>query len=498
MRIHDLYEKRRNPEINKKEDKLSVLKKYAGQDDIFVSFTTVHKIGINPKNQYKTPIGIYTYPIDYVLELKGDVPFAGEYPNIWAVRLKPELNYLVASEYTKKDFENDINKLAIFGENIPKGYAKATALVNKPAGYIWNITRILALILDNKNKGVITPPITNSTFTKYLEREQDDTSYTIQWNKIFRTLGYAGFIDSNNEGIIHTNETTQAVFFSKVSFDIIEVVRNVSEKSTKEQYDIWKDNIKTFLKDLNKHVIPDDIWPELLNDHLYEINKKMSMADLPDYVKEYMKNTLSKYSNINLLIKELHPSDDQIINCFIHNFKSARFILSEFLTPKIIDYLLNNPEQYIDYFKNLPSSIPVKRWVKVYKDYPEMAHRSSSIIQSELSVNQIEALLSLHYIPVRAIIKLYDSETVSKEKMFSILEKYFYEIYDNITQLSNFFVYFSPRVLPLLGKLTDNRILEICKNKKVHHELITYSHNKVFNWRTFLNVRVAKQLGLAK
>ena len=87
---------------------------------------------------------------------------------------------------------------------------------------------------------------------------------------------------------------------------------------------------------------------------------------------------------------------------------------------------------------------------------------------------------------------------ISKEKMFSILEKYFYEIYDNIVQLKNFFTYFSPRVLPLLGKLSDDTILEICKIKKIRHELINYCYNKIFDWRDFLSVDVAKQLGLSE
>ena len=40
MRIHQILEARRNPELNKKTSALSELQKYAGQKDVFVIFHT--------------------------------------------------------------------------------------------------------------------------------------------------------------------------------------------------------------------------------------------------------------------------------------------------------------------------------------------------------------------------------------------------------------------------------------------------------------------------
>jgi hypothetical protein len=60
------------------------LDKYEGREDVFVSFTSLPKLGINPKTPYDTPAGIYSYPVYYVIENYDPkngaftVPFAAE------------------------------------------------------------------------------------------------------------------------------------------------------------------------------------------------------------------------------------------------------------------------------------------------------------------------------------------------------------------------------------------------------------------------------------
>lgn len=76
-----LIEKRKNPTKNPKisvNDEISeILKRYssdkiAGITNCFVSFTELDKLGINPLARFKemdeTPIGIYAYPAQYVMD----------------------------------------------------------------------------------------------------------------------------------------------------------------------------------------------------------------------------------------------------------------------------------------------------------------------------------------------------------------------------------------------------------------------------------------------
>ena len=75
MRLtHFINEKRRNPELNPKVSFVELLEKYKGRTDIFVTYTKLPKLGINPNNVFDTPTGVYSYPIDYVINEKY-IPF---------------------------------------------------------------------------------------------------------------------------------------------------------------------------------------------------------------------------------------------------------------------------------------------------------------------------------------------------------------------------------------------------------------------------------------
>ena len=54
--------------------------KYSKVEDIekyYISFVAIDKIGINPQTTYNTPMGVYTYPLEYVL-VEESVPFRGD------------------------------------------------------------------------------------------------------------------------------------------------------------------------------------------------------------------------------------------------------------------------------------------------------------------------------------------------------------------------------------------------------------------------------------
>ena len=58
-----LSEKRSNPDKNPKLSAYDYLEQYKDDPDVYISFTDISKIGINPRSDFNTPNGIYTYPL---------------------------------------------------------------------------------------------------------------------------------------------------------------------------------------------------------------------------------------------------------------------------------------------------------------------------------------------------------------------------------------------------------------------------------------------------
>ena len=58
MKLPDvfLYEARRNPSMNPKVSPLDTFSMYGNRKDMFVSYTKVRKLGINPQSDYNAPI----------------------------------------------------------------------------------------------------------------------------------------------------------------------------------------------------------------------------------------------------------------------------------------------------------------------------------------------------------------------------------------------------------------------------------------------------------
>ena len=231
MRYWEIIESRRNPEQNPKVSTLEALEKYAGRDDVFVSFTSDvgkmshefsgknisgSKLGINPKSTYKTPIGIYTYPIDHVLDKKVRVEWADDAPFLYVVQaMKPLLDI---ANYSEEDFERDSKKLIDMGFEDSQEYGIEFAKFDTPAAWLWNWTR---------------------------EATLKSPKPAVQWSKLFRSLGYSGAYDFEGEGLIHHNEPIQAVFFSKDAIKVLEVINNKPSDLGKVERDWTKiHNIK--------------------------------------------------------------------------------------------------------------------------------------------------------------------------------------------------------------------------------------------------------------
>jgi hypothetical protein len=108
---------------DKKESAVRELQKYAnGYDgislkDLYVSYTSVNKLGINPRSGYNTPIGIYSYPLEYLLNkitaagTATAADYMGQQPNIWVFTPKTPDNGLDLSDYSEQQYDKDLVKL---------------------------------------------------------------------------------------------------------------------------------------------------------------------------------------------------------------------------------------------------------------------------------------------------------------------------------------------------------------------------------------------------
>lgn len=228
MDIRVLLEARRNADVNYGGSVNDQLKPYMskmvhGTDKVYVSFTVVDKIGINPSSEYETPIGVYTYPISYLSDVMGgsksttEVPFMGDAPYINVLETK--VRVLDLDNVDEDDLNGYMRKLREYltqymeeGENpgaVMQSLYRQSELGNDaPYGeYLWDYTRL----------------------AKNWVAERTGKTRAVVWNAMFRAIGIQAIVDYGN-GIIHPEEPTQAVFFSSRAFTLLERIRNRSSK----------------------------------------------------------------------------------------------------------------------------------------------------------------------------------------------------------------------------------------------------------------------------
>lgn len=194
----NLHEARAKPELNPQLSAYEQLKPFKDDPSIYISFTTIEKLGIHPSApDGGTPLGIYAFPLkDTWAMYKVDQHQGFErYPEIshgkthiqilkWSG--KPKMIDGLDT-YTRNHFDKDVKKLKETFE--PK-------------------------VVDDAISEVRTdhPVITPFKELYYVTRNLADT-YPNQWNHILRYLGYSVIID-RGLGVIHYDEPCQALFLT--------------------------------------------------------------------------------------------------------------------------------------------------------------------------------------------------------------------------------------------------------------------------------------------
>ena len=221
-------------ERNKHQDAYLPIKdkiaKYKDDDDIYVSFTKLPKLGINPKTDYNTPAGIYTYPVKaswkpYFKNWK--IPFSGNSPYVQVLRHTRMGKYIEdISNLGQSEFKENLDKLEKFFKD---AYRKKLKKDEDDT----SIDKIFLALLketearsSNKSYGGVLFYFVHNIAEKidaYLPTKSFTTSLTYIWRKV---LGYNMIADKSGEGIIHPSEKIQAVFFDKESYEHIDTLMN--------------------------------------------------------------------------------------------------------------------------------------------------------------------------------------------------------------------------------------------------------------------------------
>lgn len=300
MRFKDFYlnENRKIP------TDLELYEKYKNQN-VYYSYRSIDKLGINPKSKYNTPNGIYAYPVKYQ---DPDVKFTGGSNTgfVYFFKLKPGTKLLNLAGYTRKDFESDLKKLETAGYKVDLDFSDAKK--ESYAGNFWFVTY--------KNRG-------NAT----------------KWNYLLRkVLGYDAILDIG-AGIIHDNEPAQLVVLNPTSIEILEKgefdkrkpfekfdTTNLKKESQLKYVDAFINNLK---KTGKKKVINGTMLVRILN------------GIHPDNYKQFIETHIDDIILIDLSI----ISDPDVSNL---DEKTTRDVLI-YLSP-IVDKLLNENPRNIRYF----------------------------------------------------------------------------------------------------------------------------------------------------
>jgi hypothetical protein len=136
----ELNEARKNPELNPKISAYEALLPYKYDDNAYIHFSDLNKLGMNPLSDFQTPYGIFAYPLKEIwkeydvdkLKTFKKVPFASnrKYIHLFKWNGKGKNINDLYRDFTSADYDRDIVKLkTIFEKKIDK--TKTQTIFNK-------------------------------------------------------------------------------------------------------------------------------------------------------------------------------------------------------------------------------------------------------------------------------------------------------------------------------------------------------------------------------
>ena len=271
-----------------------------------VTLTGLPKVGINPRSEYNTPVGIYFYPADYYYDMitsEERLPFQHNANYIQIMEITtPDI--LVLNDVTENDFQNmtttmmNMKSSGQYRERVQKfiEYSEFDAKVKTPAGRLWYVM------------WQVSDFIAGSTLRTNKPQSQDGyrppPRPAVVWNWLIRNLGYKVVID-RGWGIIHANELTQGVIIdTKGTFRVATRIENI------RQPDLEK---KKALVALNNPAVSETEKMQVLQKYpsWYQyIHKPTEALQLAAVSQRGMLIRFMKKQNPSLAVKKVAVSND--------------------------------------------------------------------------------------------------------------------------------------------------------------------------------------------
>jgi len=185
------------------------VKKHADKPNMYLHFTNVYKLGINPQKSHADPHAIYFYPANWIVN-----------EDNWSM-----FQYAVTMDYyflTQVDTSNFCH--------IPSLTTAKISRMMEKAG-LYDMWRKYGPDFDRN------PPRRFWEFLDMLNVEpakRDDERHhripQVKWNQFWKTTGYDGFSDT--QGIVNSDEPNQIAVFNPKTIKIIESGENEDDTSS--------------------------------------------------------------------------------------------------------------------------------------------------------------------------------------------------------------------------------------------------------------------------
>ncbi len=493
--------KDKNPRMESWIQELRKLTQTHGTDNIWVRFTNIPKLGHNVNYRYNTPMGIYAYPLKYVLDINGNVPFQGHQPryihifkttsdtNVWNVN-KPITPELV--------------------DTIINSTQKFIKIAKDPTTPITNSTELWRYMYDYVRR-YADPASPNNAFYN-INKKFEPSEQSILVRKILKDAGFDGVTDVGGEGIIHGNEPIQVVFFNTGKIKQLDMIDIQPHKRNKPQnpnttfsgkgkviynkefklYDVTRHS-QLALLDQNKvwkydipyesscYVLIDGNKSILIESDLNDCyDNQGNYLELVDIIKQYpnLKNILkTNVSDIDkFMVEQLKHDDTSLLDIFgyaplydglkkqtIHAYNIPPKYVNKHLADQILEQDINNyyliPEQY----KTQKNTI---RYI-LYKlpHYNNSTYMSSDILNQipehihNVSKQVIELLFNQHNIKssiahqIDFIQKLNKGKQTSKPEHQSDITKFIQQEHDKLDEYKHEY----HKIVQQLNKLIKQR-----------------------------------------
>ena len=315
------------------------------RDELFVSYRSIPKLGINPKNNHNTPGGIYFYTLSHVaIKILGGsgASFAMENPYIYVVKFKDNAKIITVDPSISNQEGLD-------------------CLDRFPADIVADAKKIVIEKLKSPRKRL---ELLSNYSMLWLITQEMSKGNTWLWTKYLRSCNIDGFKDYNTE-MIHPNEPEQTLIINPSVIDILYELtnsnstplgkyklQNLSDENLKNYYSKRKVNLDGILKAAKN---PDDIIKFIIDKNPQDIND-VNISDVFHNTKET--------KNIALLIAEKLNLTTNMISTIISFLYTRSENISKFIKTLGKEKLKNLYQDELQYILDYNLDTDAKNIIK--------------------------------------------------------------------------------------------------------------------------------------